>query len=45
MQIVKTIEEMLSDGRDKLVIDVRDKSEFDKSTYPGAANIPWAEFL
>ena len=45
MQIVKTIEEMLSDNREKLVIDVRDKSDYEKSTYPGATNIPWEVFL
>ena len=45
MQIIKTIEEMLSDSRKKLVIDVRDKSDFEKSTYPGATNIPWEVFF
>ncbi len=45
MQIVKTIEEMLSDNREKLVIDVRDKSDYEKSSHPDAINIPWEKFL
>lgn len=42
--IVKTIYEMIGDQRDKLVIDVRDKKDFNKDTYPGAVNIYWEEF-
>ena len=45
MQIVKTIEEMLSDNREKLVIDVRDKSDYEKSSHPDAINIHWEKFL
>ena len=45
MQIVKTIEEMLSDNREKLVIDVREKSDYEKRSHPNAINIPWEKFL
>ncbi len=41
----KTIEEMISDSRDKLVIDVREENDFIKSTYPEAQNIPWQSFM
>ncbi len=40
----KQIEEMISDERDKLVIDIRDESEFQKGSYPDALNIPWQSF-
>lgn len=40
-----TIEEMLLDTRNKLVIDVRSKENFDKETYPDAINIFWEEFM
>ena len=36
---------MLSDNREKLVIDVRDKSDYEKSSHPDAINIPWEKFL
>ena len=45
MNYSKTIEEMISDQREKVVIDIREESEFAKSTYPGAGNIPLDEFL
>ncbi|MCR5556018.1 MAG: ATPase [Butyrivibrio sp.] len=41
----RQIEEMIADERAKLVIDIRDESEFQKGTYPDARNIPWQEFL
>ena len=40
----KQIEEMIADERTKLVIDVRDESEFQKGSYPDALNIPWQNF-
>jgi tRNA(Ile)-lysidine synthase TilS/MesJ/rhodanese-related sulfurtransferase len=42
--IQKKIEEMEADSRDKVVIDIRSKEEYDKETYPGAVNIFWEEF-
>ena len=41
----RQIEEMIADERAKLVIDIRDESEFQKGSYPDAKNIPWQEFL
>lgn len=40
-----TIEEMLLDTRNKLVVDVRKKDDFDKETYPDAINIFWEDFM
>ncbi|MGN0377873.1 MAG: ATP-binding protein [Suilimivivens sp.] len=40
----KTIEDLEQDNRDKLVIDIRSKEDFEKETYPGAINIYWEEF-
>ena len=40
----KTVEELNSDTREKLVIDIREKADFDKETYDGAINIYWEEF-
>ena len=40
----KTIEDLERDDRDKLVIDIRSKEDFDKETYPGAINIYWEKF-
>jgi tRNA(Ile)-lysidine synthase TilS/MesJ/rhodanese-related sulfurtransferase len=42
--IQKKIEEMEADSRDKVVIDIRSKEEYEKETYPGAVNIFWEEF-
>lgn len=42
--IQKTIEELEEDNRDKLVIDIRSKEEYEKETYPGAIHIFWEEF-
>ena len=44
MQYSRQIEEMIADERNKLVIDIRDESEFVKGSYPGAKNIPWQDF-
>ena len=44
MLYTKTIEEMIEDSRDKLVIDVREEKDFNKSSYPGALNISWETF-
>ena len=40
---IRTIEELEKDTREKLVIDIRDKADFEKETYPGAVNIYWEE--
>jgi tRNA(Ile)-lysidine synthase TilS/MesJ/rhodanese-related sulfurtransferase len=42
--IRKTIEEMEADSREKVVIDIRSREDYDKETYPGAAHIYWEEF-
>nr|WP_295265881.1 ATP-binding protein [uncultured Blautia sp.] len=41
---IRTIEELEQDSREKQVIDIRDKADFEKETYPGAVNIYWEEF-
>lgn len=40
---IRTIEELQEDTREKQIIDIRDKADFDKETYPGAVNICWEE--
>ena len=40
---IRTIEELQEDTREKQIIDIRDKADFDKATYPGAVNIYWEE--
>ena len=40
---IKTIEELEQDTREKQVIDIRDKADFEKETYPDAINIYWEE--
>lgn len=40
---IRTMEELKSDDREKLVIDVRDKEEFEKETYPDAIHIYWED--
>ncbi|WP_026653107.1 ATP-binding protein [Butyrivibrio proteoclasticus] len=40
----KTIEEMMSDEREKLVIDVREEKDYKMNTYPAALNFPWQQF-
>lgn len=35
----RTIEAMREDHRDKLIIDLRKKEDFDKGTYPGAIHL------
>lgn len=40
---IRTIEELQEDTREKQIIDIRDKADFDKETYPGAVNIHWEE--
>lgn len=40
---IRTIEELEKDAREKQVIDIRDKADFEKETYPGAVNIYWEE--
>jgi len=44
MEIIRTIEEMMSDDRTKMVIDIRTRKDFDEETYPGAVNIYWEDF-
>ncbi|MCR5102238.1 MAG: ATPase [Butyrivibrio sp.] len=41
----KTIEEMIADTSDKVVIDVREPKDFNKETYPGAINIFFSDLL
>ena len=40
---IKTIEELENDNREKQVIDIRDKEDFEKESYPDSINIPWQE--
>lgn len=40
----KTIEDLEQDSRDKLVIDIRSREDFEKETYPDAINIYWEDF-
>lgn len=40
---IRTIEELEKDTSEKQVIDIRDKADFEKETYPGAVNIYWEE--
>ena len=40
----KQIEDMISDEREKLIIDIREESEFNKVSYPGSINIPDKDF-
>ena len=42
--IQKKIEEIENDSREKVIIDIRSKEEYEKETYPGAVNIFWEEF-
>lgn len=42
--IRKTIEQLGEDNRDKLVIDIRSREEYEKETYPEAVHIFWEEF-
>ena len=41
---IRTIEELQEDTREKQIIDIRDRADFDKETYPGAINIYWEEY-
>lgn len=40
----KTVEELETDHREKIVIDIRSREDYDKETYPGAIHIFWEEF-
>ena len=40
---IRTIEELEQDTRERQVIDIRDKADFEKETYPDAINIYWEE--
>ena len=40
---IRTIEELEQDTREKQVIDIRDKADYEKETYPDAINIYWEE--
>ena len=40
---IRTVEELEQDTREKQVIDIRDKADFEKETYPDAINIYWEE--
>ena len=35
---------MEQDSRDKLIVDIRKKTDYEKETYPGAVNIYWEEW-
>ena len=37
----KTIEELLEETRESLVVDLRKEADFRKETYPGAKHIWW----
>lgn len=40
----KTLEEMIDDKEEKMVIDLRKKEDYQKDTYPGAINIYYKDF-
>ncbi len=40
----KSLQEMLYDKEDKLVIDLRRKEDYQKDTYPGAINVYFNDF-
>lgn len=40
----KSLEELLSDSNEKLVVDLRGKEDFMKESYPGAINIYHEDF-
>ena len=40
----RTLQEMEQDSREKWIIDIRSKEDYEKETYPGAVNIYWEEF-
>jgi len=40
----KTLEDMMNDQHEKLIIDLRTKQEYDKETYPGAVHIFHKDF-
>lgn len=40
----KKLEELINDNQDKLIIDLREKKDYDKETYPGAIHIYHKDF-
>ncbi len=44
MRYSRRIEDMLSDTRDKMIIDIRSEEDFMKGSYPGAMNFPEDKF-
>ena len=40
----KTIDDLMTEKREKLVIDLRSEEDFSKETYPQAKNIYWENF-
>lgn len=40
----KTLEDMIRDEGEKIIIDLRKKEDYQKDTYPGAINIYYEEF-
>ena len=40
----KTLEDMINDNQDKLIVDLRTKKDYDKETYPGAIHIFHEDF-
>ena len=43
--IIRTITEMITDTREKCVIDVREQKDFETESYPGALHIFWEDFM
>ena len=41
----KTIEELLKETRESLVVDLRKEADFRKETYPGAKHIWWEALM
>lgn len=40
----KSLEDMINDNGEKMIIDLRKKEDYRKDTYPGAVNIYYDEF-
>ena len=41
----KKIDDLMSEEREKLVIDLRSEEDYAKETYPQAKNIYWENFV
>lgn len=40
----RKLEDLINDAQDKLIIDLREKNDYDKETYPGAIHIYHKDF-